>query len=65
MSNQYGNCDTCGCELEPVWFIEEETKTFQGYMYNTGRKRRAVSHLVCTGCLKNHPVDDTFDGQWY
>ena len=65
MDNKYGVCDVCGCELEPVWFIEEETKTLQRYMYHTGRKRHAVSHLVCTGCLKNHPVDDTFDSSWY
>lgn len=65
MNQFYGICDYCGSLLEPVWFIEEEIKiTSDGHQYRTGRKRRACSHLVCTGCLKNHCVDDTFDGPW-
>lgn len=60
----YGYCD-CGGLLEPIWFTEEEIKVTQdGYQYHTGRTRRAVSHLVCSWCLKNHCVDDSFDGPW-
>lgn len=62
----YGFCDTCGGELVPIWFTEEEYKVTQdGYQYKTGRQRRAVSHFVCEGCLKNYCVDDSFDGPWY
>lgn len=63
--NRYGHCPECGGDLEPVHYIEEEYKiTRNGYRYKTGRKRRAVSHLVCTLCLKNQCVDDSFDGPW-
>lgn len=62
--NIYGNCLECGGELHPVYFIEEETKVRHGHMYLTGRKRRAVSHLVCENCLKNQCVDDSFYGDW-
>lgn len=62
----FGVCPRCGAGwLEPVYFIEEELKlTSDGHLYSTGRKRRAVSHLVCTYCLKNQCVDDSFDGPW-
>ena len=61
----YGECERCGGELKPVWFIEEEYKTTNdGHKYRTGRKRRAVSHLTCDNCLKNYCVDDSFDGAW-
>lgn len=60
----YGECEFCGCDLEPIYFIEEERKMFSGVSYKTGRKRRAVSHLVCPGCLRNYCVDDSFDGNW-
>ena len=61
----YGLCE-CGGSLIPVWFTEEEYKVTQdGFQYRTGRKRRAVSHLVCEDCLKNFCVDDSFDGAWY
>lgn len=63
--NFYGVCNVCGGSLEPIWFIEEEYKvTSFGSKYRTGRTRRAVSHLTCSDCLKNFPVDDTFDGPW-
>ena len=60
----YGACK-CGADLEPVFFIEEETRCVDGYMIHTGRKRRAVSHLTCPNCLRNFPVDDSFDGPWW
>lgn len=60
----YGKCEDCGCNLEPIWFLEEETIVDSGCMYKTGRVRRAVSHLVCPVCLHNYCVDDTFDGTW-
>ena len=60
----YGNCE-CGYSLHPVWFTEEETKIENGRMSYTGRERKAVSSLSCSYCLKNYPVDDSFDGEWY
>ena len=61
----YGLCE-CGGSLIPAWFTEEGYKVTQdGHQYRTGRKRRAVSHLVCEACLKNFCVDDSFDGAWY
>jgi hypothetical protein len=65
MEPKYGTCSTCNSELKPVWFIEEEYTYSSGNRYKTGRKRKACSHLECTGCLKNICVDDTFDGNWY
>lgn len=62
--NRYGYCPECGGDLAPVHFIEEEYKICDGRLYKTGRKRWAVSHLVCTRCLKNQCVDDSFDGPW-
>ena len=64
MIMDYGYCE-CGGELYPIWFTEYEYKVVNGSRYNTGRKRSAVSHLVCEQCLKNHVVDDSFDGNWY
>lgn len=63
--SKYGCCHNCGADLEPVWFTEEETKVVGGTMIRTGRKRRAVSHLECSECLKKEPVDDSFDGPWH
>lgn len=63
MSRDFGLCD-CGGTLHPVYFTEEETVVSHGIMYKTGRKRRAVSHLVCEDCLRNYCVDDSFDGPW-
>lgn len=63
-NNRYGQCD-CGGTLYPVFFTEEETVIQHGAMYRTGRKRCAISYLVCEECLRNYPVDDTFDGPWY
>lgn len=62
--SKYGCCPECGAPMEAVWFEEEETKTFQGTMYNTGRKRRAVDYLVCPICFIRECVDDSFDGPW-
>ncbi len=64
-AEEYGRCDVCGANLEPVWFEEEETKFADGCMYHTGRRRIACSHLTCPLCLKNFVVDDSFDGDWY
>lgn len=61
---EYGYCE-CGGRLFPVWFTDEEYSIVKGIMFRTGRKRRACSHLVCESCLKNHCVDDSFDGPWY
>ncbi len=61
----FGTCSRCGGTLAPIWFTEEEVKTANGVKWRTGRKRRAVSHLVCEDCLKNFPVDDSFDGEWH
>lgn len=58
-------CDRCRVTMKPYYFTEEEYKYYQGRMYKTGRKKRAVSHFVCPLCLKNEAVDDTFDGRWY
>ncbi len=61
--NPYGTC-TCGAPLVPVWFRERETKVVHGHMTYTGRTRRACSHLECTICLREHCIDDSFDGPW-
>lgn len=58
--SKFGECK-CGGNLQPVYFTEEERK--KGI--KTGRKRRAVSHLVCENCLRNECIDDSFDGNWY
>lgn len=60
----FGLCE-CGGSLIPIWFTEDETKVIDGMMFKTGRKRRAVSHLTCEYCLRNYPVDDSFDGPWH
>lgn len=65
MEYDFGSCSYCGGELKPVWFIDEETVVEHGIMYKTGRKRRAISHLVCENCLKREVIDDSFDGDWY
>lgn len=59
----YGIC-ACGISLGPVWFDEEELVMDGGRQVKTGRKRRACSHLICSGCGKSYAVDDTFDGPW-
>lgn len=61
----FGNCPYCGGLLAPVYYTEDETTiTDDGYMYRTGRKRRAISHLVCESCLRNQCIDDSYDGLW-
>ncbi len=66
---RYGNCKICGGELQPVFFIEEETvmEGPPGYQHpcRTGRIRRAVDYLVCDNCGHKECVDDTFDGPWH
>ena len=62
---KYGKCKDCNIDLEPVWFEEEEYKIEYGRKYRTGRKRKAVSHLICPYCMKKYVVDDSFDGNWY
>lgn len=63
MGSKYGKCE-CGYLLEPIWFTEEQTDVSGGIMIKTGRKRKACSHLVCSGCLRNYCVDDSFDSSW-
>ena len=62
---RYGICSKCGTDLEPVWFIEKETKIEYGSLHRTGRVRESVSHLECPVCLTSECVDDSFDGPWY
>lgn len=62
--SDYGTCPSCSAELEPVWFVEEETKIVGGVLTKTGRKRKACDCLVCPACLHEETVDDTFDGPW-
>ena len=62
-NKRYGQCE-CGGALYPIFFTEEETVVQHGVMCRTGRKRRAVSCLVCEECLRSYTVDDTFDGPW-
>lgn len=57
-------CTKCGCKMKPVYFIEEEYTCQNGCLFKTGRKRKAVSHLVCENCLTNECVDDSFDEPW-
>lgn len=64
INSKYGTC-SCGGELKPIFFEEEETKIVNGTMIKTGRTRMAVSHLVCDECLRNKCVDDSFDGPWH
>lgn len=66
MSNRekYGICDRCDVPLVPVFFTEEEYNHIGGSRIRTGRKRRAVSHLICPICLQEMIVDDSFDGPW-
>lgn len=59
----YGIC-ACGEALMPVWFREKEYDTAGGARVYTGRTRRAVDCLTCPCCLRDYPVDDSFDGPW-
>lgn len=63
-ANPFGICGTCGCELEPSYFVEEEEIIQHGVRFKTGRVRRAVDCLVCPNCLRTECVDDSFDGPW-
>ena len=63
--SKFGKCSNCDVDLEPVYFTEDEYETtFNGVQYKTGRKRRAVSHLVCPACFVHVTVDDSFDSPW-
>lgn len=62
--NDYGKCLRCQAPLEPVWFIEEERRFTTGYPVNTGRYRKACSHLECPQCFKKEIVDDSYDKEW-
>lgn len=62
----FGECPYCGGKLIPIWFTEEEIVVDKyGHLVKTGRKRRAISHLTCECCLRNQPIDDSFDGSWH
>lgn len=61
---KYAKCDRCGSAIVPVYFRERERKVINGAMVYTGRTREACSHLECVGCMKEFPVDDTFDRPW-
>lgn len=60
MFASFGEC-TCGGKLSAIRFIEVERDK---YNISTGYIRTAVSYLQCDSCLKNHCVDDSFDGPW-
>ena len=62
--SKYGKCEHWHDDLEPVWFEEEEKDLYGIALITTGRKRLAVSHLVCPSCLRNYIVDDSFDEPW-
>ncbi len=65
MGNRYGKCVECNCELMPSgWFIEREYRTVNGIKTQTSRRRKALESLVCPNCLKEYPVDDSFDEPW-
>lgn len=61
----FGKCPYCGGELRPIWFIEEETVVRPGHLMKTGRKRQAISYLICEDCLEAQVIDDSFDGEWH
>lgn len=63
--SKFGTCSYCGGILRPIYFIREEELIYNGQIIKTGRKCKAVSHLVCENCLMNEIVDDSFDGDWY
>lgn len=57
-------CPVCGSPVLPVWFLEEEWD----YKNNmpTGRKRKAVDYLECTGCGRKKVVNaDYLAGPWF
>lgn len=59
--NDYGRC-SCGADLEPVWFEEQEWKAG---VY-TGRVRVNMNYLICPRCMKKECVDgETFAGPWH
>ena len=62
---EFPKCKCCGGSLEPLWFIEEETKTMSndGFYY-TGRKRRNINYLQCVNCGHKEMVDDSFAEPW-
>ena len=64
MNQLYGDCPHCGGKLQAEWFVEEECRYVNGHSYKTGRVRDAVAYIYCPNCLRNFPVDDSFDGPW-
>ena len=62
----FGTCSSCGENLKPVWFVEEETIVDPIFhtLIHTGRTRRAVDYLECPYCGCKECVDDSFDGPW-
>lgn len=64
-NSKYGVCEKCKSDLKPVWFREDEIIYKSGIPMKTGRSRNAVSHLICTNCLRQYCVDDSFDKEWH
>jgi len=62
--NSFGKCD-CGGNLQPVWFEENETIEYRGFMHTTGKKRKCLSHLICDKCLSNVIINGEFDETQY
>lgn len=60
--NKLGLCSKCLKDLSPVWFEEIE---YDKYHRQTGRKRMAISHLLCEYCGHTECIDDSFDAQWH
>lgn len=55
-------CPVCGGTIIPIWYLEEE---YTKNMIPTGRKRKAVDYLECTGCGKRKCVDSEYlAGPW-
>ena len=52
-------------KLRPIWFTEIERVVNGTFLVETGRQRKAISHLVCENCLKKAPIDDSYDGEWH
>ena len=61
----FGKCPYCNGNLKPIWFKKKKKVVRSGHLMKTGRKRQAVSYLICEDCLEQQIVDDSFDGEWY
>lgn len=51
----YGFCEDCGSPLIALWDSYIETDKW-GYPKHSETKKRAVSHLMCSGCMRTIPV---------